>query len=287
MGVLGAGMMGAGIAYSLANKGIKVVLKDVSIDNAKKGKSYSQKVLDKQVARGKLTNEIAQQTLALITPTAEAADLSACDFVIETVFEDRTIKANVTQEIESVIDANIIFASNTSTLPITGLANASARPENFIGMHFFSPVDKMPLVEIICGENTSDDALAACYDLTLQMGKTPIVVNDSRGFYTSRVFTTFVKEGIAMLKDAHPASIENAAYLSGFPVGPLAISDEVSLTLFDKIDKQTRSDLALEGKTLAPHPADDIIHTMIENNPVGRSAGPGFYDNPDGSKHTL
>ncbi len=287
VGVLGAGMMGAGIAYSLAAKGIEVVLKDVSMESAEKGKSYSRKQLDKQVARGKLTTFQTEQTLQLIHPTINANELADCDFVIETVFEDRAIKAAVTQESEAVITAKTIVASNTSTLPITGLAKASSRPENFIGMHFFSPVDKMPLVEIICGEQTSDEALAACFDLTLQMGKTPIVVNDSRGFYTSRVFTTFVKEGIAMLKDAHPASIENAAYLSGFPVGPLAVSDEVSLTLFDKIHKQTQADLALEGKQLPSHPADDIINAMLEQNRTGKAAGHGFYDYPIDAKKTL
>jgi 3-hydroxyacyl-CoA dehydrogenase/enoyl-CoA hydratase/3-hydroxybutyryl-CoA epimerase len=278
--VLGAGMMGAGIAYSAAMKGIRVVLKDISLENAEKGKAYSAKILAKQTARGRMTADKAADILALIQPSAAVDDLADCEVVIEAVFESRELKATVTQEAEAVMNEKAIFASNTSTLPITGLAQASTRPANFIGMHFFSPVDKMQLVEIICGDKTSDKALAQCYDLALQLGKTPIVVNDSRGFYTSRVFTTYVKEGIALLKDAHPASIENAAYLSGFPVGPLAVTDEVSLSLFEKISKQTKADLALEGKALNAHPADDIISHMIKNERIGKAAGAGFYEYP-------
>lgn len=287
VGVLGAGMMGAGIAYSAAIKGINVVLKDVSLENAEKGKDYSRKILAKQIARGRMTEDKSAAILALITPSADANDLSECEFVIEAVFESRELKATVTQESEAVMSETAIFASNTSTLPITGLAQASKRPANFIGMHFFSPVDKMQLVEIICGEKTSDEALAQCYDLTLQLGKTPIVVNDSRGFYTSRVFTTYVKEGISLLKDAAPASIENAAYVSGFPVGPLAVTDEVSLSLFEKITKQTTADLALEGKTVVAHPADEIINDMISKGRMGKASGSGFYDYPANSKKTL
>jgi len=286
VGVLGAGMMGAGIAYSAAIKGIAVVLKDISLENAEKGKDYSAKILNKRVARGRLTAEKAEGILALIQPSADAADLADCEFVIEAVFENRDLKAVVTKESEAVMSEQAIFASNTSTLPITGLAEASARPANFIGMHFFSPVEKMQLVEIICGEKTSEEALALCYDLTLQLGKTPIVVNDSRGFYTSRVFGTFVKEGIALLTDAHPASIENAAYMAGFPVGPLAITDEVSLTLLEKISSQTKADLALEGKTLTAHPADEIINDMIAKGRSGKANGAGFYQYPvDAKKH--
>lgn len=281
VGVVGAGMMGAGIAYTCAVKGISVTLKDISVENAEKGKDYSRKILDKQIARGRMTADQAQSVLALIKPSADVDDLAACQFVIEAVFEDRDLKAVVTKESEAVMKEGAIFASNTSTLPITGLAKTSSRPANFIGMHFFSPVDKMQLVEIICGDQTSNDALAQCYDLTLQLGKTPIVVNDSRGFYTSRVFTTYVKEGIALLKDAHPASIENAAYLSGFSIGPLAVTDEVSLTLFEKITAQTNVDLALEGKKLVVHPADTIIDDMIEKGRQGKAAGAGFYDYPN------
>ncbi|WP_281556835.1 3-hydroxyacyl-CoA dehydrogenase NAD-binding domain-containing protein [Thalassomonas sp. RHCl1] len=280
VGVLGAGMMGAGIAYSCAIKGISVVLKDVSLAQAEQGKDYSRKLLDKQITRGRMTPVEAQAILALIQPSQDAGDLSGCEFVIEAVFEDRELKARVTDECEQVLAEDAVFASNTSTLPITGLAQASRRPENFIGMHFFSPVDKMALVEIICGEKTSDKALALCYDLSIQLGKTPIVVNDSRGFYTSRVFATYVKEGIALLADAAAASIENAAYLSGFPVGPLAVTDEVTLTLIDKIAVQTEKDLVLAGKQAQAHPADAILKTMLELGRSGKASGAGFYDYP-------
>ena len=280
VGIVGAGMMGAGIAYACAIKGISVTLNDLTLENAEKGKDYSRQKLQKQITRGRITEDKAQRTLALIKPSADIDDLSCCEFVIEAVFENRDLKARVTKGSEIVMKENTVFASNTSTLPITGLAQASIRPDKFIGMHFFSPVDKMPLVEIICGEKTSDETLAKCYDLTLQLGKTPIVVNDSRGFYTSRVFTTYVKEGIALLNDAHPASIENAAYLSGFPIGPLAVSDEVSLSLFDKITAQTNTDLLLEGKTLNSHPADYIIEKMLSKGRHGKALGAGFYDYP-------
>ncbi|WDE03663.1 enoyl-CoA hydratase/isomerase family protein [Thalassomonas viridans] len=280
VGILGAGMMGAGIAYSCAVKGISVVLKDVSLQQAEQGKDYSRKLLDKQVARGRMMQGKAEAILALIQPSEDMEDLSGCEFVIEAVFEDRELKAKVTRECEQELAADAVFASNTSTLPITGLAQASARPEHFIGMHFFSPVDKMPLVEIICGEKTSERALALCYDLSIQLEKTPIVVNDSRGFYTSRVFSTYVKEGVALLEDAHPASIENAAYLAGFPVGPLAVTDEVTLTLIEKIAVQTEKDLVSEGKQAQEHPADAILKTMLELGRTGKACGAGFYDYP-------
>jgi len=285
VGVVGAGMMGASIAYSCAMKGISVTLKDLTLEHAEKGKDYSRQQLQKQIARGRITEDKAHSILALIKASANVDDLSNCEFVIEAVFETRDLKAIVTKESEMVMKENTIFASNTSTLPITGLAKASIRPDKFIGMHFFSPVDKMPLVEIICGEKTSDETLAKCYDLTLQLGKTPIVVNDSRGFYTSRVFTTYVKEGISLLKDTHPASIENAAYLSGFPVGPLAVSDEVSLTLFEKITAQTNTDLMLEGKALTAHPADSIIENMLTKGRHGKAVAAGFYDYPNKDKN--
>ncbi|MCK5885109.1 MAG: 3-hydroxyacyl-CoA dehydrogenase, partial [Alcanivorax sp.] len=202
-------------------------------------------------------------------------------------FEDRGLKAKVTQEAEAQISESALFASNTSTLPITGLAQASSRPANFIGLHFFSPVDKMPLVEIICGEQTSDASLARAYDFVLQLGKTPIVVNDSRGFFTSRVFGTFTNEGIAMLGEGvRAAAIENAALLCGFPVGPLAVSDEVSLTLMEKIRNQTIHDLAAEGIEQVPQGGDATIDRMIELERPGKLAGQGFYDYPDsGKKH--
>lgn len=288
VGILGAGMMGAGIAYSSAAKGIDVVLKDVSLENAEKGKEYSQKLLDKRVKKGRLSADKRDATLSAILPTANAADLKGCDLVIEAVFEDRGLKAKVTQEAEAQLASSAVFASNTSTLPITGLAEASERPENFIGLHFFSPVDKMPLVEIICGEKTSDETLAKAYDYVLQIGKTPIVVNDSRGFFTSRVFGTFANEGIAMLGEGIPAAaIENGAFLAGFPVGPLAVTDEVSMTLVEKIRKQTQKDLEAEGKTYTPHPADPVVDAMLEKDRAGKLAGAGFYEYPKGGKKHL
>ncbi len=236
VGVLGAGMMGAGIAYSTATRGLEVVLKDVSTENAERGKAYSEKLLAKKVSRGRMTEAQKAEVLDRITATGSADDLEGCDLVIEAVFEDSNLKAKVTQEAEAKLVENGLFASNTSTIPITQLAKASARPEKFIGLHFFSPVDKMQLVEIIVGEKTSDDTLARAFDYVQQIGKIPIVVNDSRGFFTSRVFGTFVNEGIAMLGEGiHPSSIENAGVLAGMPVGPLAISDEVSMTLMQHI----------------------------------------------------
>jgi len=287
VGILGAGMMGAGIAYSSVSKGIAVVLKDVSQENADKGKAYSEQLLNKKVSKKRLSAEKRDAMLAAITPTENAADLSDCDLIIEAVFEDRNLKAKVTQEVEAHLQSSAVFASNTSTLPITGLAEASQRPENFVGLHFFSPVDKMPLVEIICGAKTSDETLAKAYDYVLQIGKTPIVVNDSRGFYTSRVFGTFATEGIAMLGEGIPAAaIENAAFLAGFPVGPLAVTDEVSLSLVEKIRNQTIKDLLAEGKEYRSHPADPIVDRMLEMNRAGKLAGAGFYEYPKaGKKH--
>ncbi|MBW4936153.1 3-hydroxyacyl-CoA dehydrogenase NAD-binding domain-containing protein [Marinobacter sp. F4206] len=288
VGVLGAGMMGAGIAYSTATRGIEVVLKDVSVENAEKGKNYSEKLLAKKVSRGRMTEEQKADILGRIKATDSADDLDGCDLVIEAVFEDSSLKAKVTQEAEPKQAPNGIFASNTSTIPITQLSEASARPDNFIGLHFFSPVDKMQLVEIIVGEKTSDDTLARAFDYVQQIGKIPIVVNDSRGFFTSRVFGTFVNEGICMLGEGiHPASIENAGLLSGMPVGPLAISDEVSMTLMQHIRDQSRKDTEAAGGTWVPHPAEAVIDQMVDQHGrKGKAAGAGFYDYPEnGKKH--
>lgn len=288
VGVLGAGMMGAGIAYATATRGIEVVLKDVSVENAEKGKHYSEKLLAKKVSRGRITEAQKADTLGRINATDSPDDLEGCDLVIEAVFEDGELKARVTREAEPKLAANGIFASNTSTIPITQLAGASAKPENFIGLHFFSPVDKMQLVEIIVGEQTSDETLARAFDYVQQIGKIPVVVNDSRGFFTSRVFGTFVNEGISMLGEGiHPASIENAGLLAGMPVGPLAISDEVSLTLMQHIRNQSRKDAEAAGGTWRPHPAESIIDAMVnEHGRKGKAAGAGFYDYPaNGKKH--
>ena len=282
VGVLGAGMMGAGIAYACAIRGIPVVLKDISLDNAEKGKDYSRRLLKRRIEKSQMSERKVNDTLSLITTTGKATDLAECDLIIEAVFESRELKAQVTQEAESLLNLSAVFASNTSTLPITSLAEASRNPEQFIGLHFFSPVDKMPLVEIICGQRTNAETLARCYDFVLQINKTPIVVNDSRGFFTSRVFSAFVKEGIAMLGEGIKApSIENAAFLAGFPVGPLAVSDEVTLSLMAKIKNQTIEDLAAMGEDYRAHPAEVIIDRMIELERFGKSTGGGFYDYPE------
>ncbi|RMH82445.1 3-hydroxyacyl-CoA dehydrogenase [Pseudomonas sp. AOB-7] len=289
VGVLGAGMMGAGIAYVSAAAGIEVVLKDLSVEAAEKGKAYSAKLLDKKVSKGHMTAEKRDAFLARIKPTASEADFAGCDLIIEAVFEDRELKAKVTAAAEAAALADAVIASNTSTLPITGLATAVQRPDKFIGLHFFSPVDKMPLVEIIKGARTSDETLARGFDYVLQIKKTPIVVEDSRGFFTSRVFGTFTNEGIAMLGEGVSAAmIEAEARKAGMPVGPLAISDEVSLSLMDHIRKQTVADLAAEGKSIPEHPAFAVIDLMLkEYKRPGKAAGGGFYDYPEGGKKHL
>lgn len=286
IGILGAGMMGAGIAYSTAMAGLEVVLLDTDQETAEKGKAYSEGLLAKRVSRKRMSEEARDATLGLIKPTTDFADLEGCDLVIEAVFEDRAIKADVTAKSEAVIADDKIFASNTSTLPITGLAEASVRPESFIGIHFFSPVDKMPLVEIILGEKTSDKALAVAMDYVKRIRKTPVVVNDSRGFYTSRVFATYVAEGIALLGEGvKPALIENAGRIAGMPVGPLALADEVSLSLMHHIREQTKADL---GDKYRAGPGDDVTTKMVEDlERLGKKAGKGFYDYPDDGKKSL
>lgn len=289
VGVLGAGMMGAGIAYVSAKAGIDVVLLDTTIENADKGKTYSENLLDKAIAKGRSNDSKKQSLLDKIQTTTDYADLADCDLVIEAVFEDRDIKAKCTQQTEAVTASDAIFASNTSTLPITGLAKASGRPKQFIGLHFFSPVDKMPLVEIIMGEQTDETTLAKAFDYVLQIGKTPIVVNDSRGFYTSRVFATYITEGSAMLSEGvHPRLIEVAGIKSGMPVGPLALQDEVSLGLMLHINEQTKKDLQKEGKEMPHHPADSVVELMGKTHGrLGKKVGKGFYDYPEGGEKQL
>ncbi|MCW5907292.1 MAG: enoyl-CoA hydratase/isomerase family protein [Chitinophagales bacterium] len=287
VGVLGAGMMGSAIAYCSAISGIETVLKDVSDEGAAKGKAYSENLLKKRVSKGKMTKEKAEEVLNRILPTSKAEDLKDCDLIIEAVFENRELKANVTKEAEAQMNPTGIFASNTSTLPITGLAVASSRPENFIGLHFFSPADKMPLVEIIVGEKTSDETLARAFDFVKAIKKTPIVVNDSRGFYTSRVFATYVLEGMALLHEGNNArAIEAAGLQAGMPVGPLALTDEVSLSLLAHIRKQTIEDLKAEGKEVPQHSAYEVAEKMLNIKRAGKAAGAGFYEYPkDGKKH--
>ena len=279
VGVLGAGMMGAGIAYSCARAGMQVVLKDVSTENAEKGKAYTAKLNAKGVERGKITQEKADELLGRITATGDPADLAGCDLVIEAVFEDPALKAKVFAEVAPYVNDDALLCSNTSTLPITELAEGVDRPADFIGLHFFSPVDKMPLVEIIRGEETSDVALAKAYDVVQQIRKTPIVVNDSRGFYTSRVIGTQINEGLTMLAEgAHPMSLERAATQAGFPVGPLQISDELNMELMAKIRKATADAAAREGRALPEDRAGEVIATMIEAGRPSRLKGAGFYE---------
>ena len=282
VGLLGAGMMGAGIAYSQASKGIATVLKDVSQEKADLGKSYSAKITQGRVDKGRMTAGKQAEILARIQPTAKVEDLQGCDLIIEAVFENRELKARVTKESEPMLAAGGFFASNTSTLPISGLATASAAPEKFIGIHFFSPVDKMQLVEIIRGKQTNDETVARAYDYVQAIGKMPIVVNDSRGFFTSRVFGTFVMEGIAMLGEGIPAAaIENAGIQCGMPVGPLAVIDETSLSLSVHVMDQTQADYAAEGKAYTPSPGEAIARRMVtELGRAGRAAGAGFYEYP-------
>lgn len=288
VGILGAGMMGAGIAYVSALAGIEVVLKDISLAAAEKGKAHSAALLEKKVARGQLSAEQRDATLARIRPAEQEADLAGCDLIIEAVYEDRELKAKVSKAAQQVVGADAVIASNTSTLPISGLAKAVPDQGKFIGLHFFSPVEKMPLVEIIKGEHTSDETLARGFDFVLQIRKTPIVVNDSRGFFTSRVFGTFTNEGIAMLGEGVAAPmIETEARKAGMPIGPLAISDEVSLSLMSHIRQQTARDLQAEGKPLVAHPAFAVIDLLLnEYKRAGKAAGGGFYEYPAaGQKH--
>lgn len=280
IGILGAGMMGAGIAYVSALAGLKVVLKDTSLENAEKGKDYSRKLLQKGIERGKMTAEKAEQILTLIHTTDIYEPLQGVDLIIEAVFENPNLKANVTQEAEKFLREDGVFASNTSTLPITELAKATQKQENFIGIHFFSPVDKMQLVEIIVGKQTSEYALAMAMDYVKKIRKTPIVVNDSRGFYTSRVFSTYTSEGLELLKDGvNPVVIENVAKQMGFPVGPLAVSDEVALDLAYKISHES-----VQAGVLSPDDtAYQISKQFTEMGRLGKKAKAGFYEYPDPS----
>jgi 3-hydroxyacyl-CoA dehydrogenase/enoyl-CoA hydratase/3-hydroxybutyryl-CoA epimerase len=282
VGLLGAGMMGAGIAYVQASKGITSVLKDVSQEKADAGKAYSAKISQGLVDKGRMASAAQEKLLALIHPTAALQDLQDCDLIIEAVFENRELKARVTQEAEPLLKAGGFFASNTSTLPISGLAKASTAPNKFVGIHFFSPVDKMKLVEIIRGKATDDETVARAFDYVQAIGKIPIVVNDSRGFFTSRVFGTFVMEGAAMLGEGIPAAaIENAGMQSGMPVGPLAVLDETALTLSVHVMDQTIADFAAEGKTYVPTPGEALVAQMVrQHQRPGRAGGGGFYDYP-------
>ena len=283
LGMLGAGMMGSGIALVSAQAGINVVLLDSTIESATKGKEYTEKYLEKSIALKKMTSEKAKVIIDRIHVTTDFNDLEDCDLIIEAVFENREIKADVTEKTEKVIADSVIFASNTSTLPITGLAKASSRPKSFIGMHFFSPVERMPLVEIIMGEESSDEALAKSLDYIQQIRKTPMVINDSRGFFTSRVFSQACNEANEMLREGVlPALIENGARQAGYPVGPLAVQDETSIELGHKIHVQTIEDIGDEYK---PQSAVDVAEKMYELGRLGKKYRKGFYEYPeDGPK---
>jgi len=285
IGILGAGMMGAGIAYVSALAGYDVVLKDTDTEAAEKGKDYSRKLLFDTVAKGRSTQEKADAVLDRIKPTGNPAELDGCDLIIEAVFEDRDLKARVTKETETLMNPAGVFASNTSTLPITGLAEASARPDNFIGLHFFSPVDKMQLVEIIRGKNTSDFAVKLCLEYVHKIKKTPTVVNDGRGFFTSRIFTTYLFEAFEMVAEGiSPTVIENCGKMTGMATAPLAVADEVSLELVYKIMVQTEKDLGKAYDT----PGARLIKKMVKDlNRLGRKNGAGFYEYPEGGKKHL
>ncbi|NLU83451.1 3-hydroxyacyl-CoA dehydrogenase NAD-binding domain-containing protein [Rhodococcus sp. HNM0569] len=289
VGVLGAGMMGAGIAYVSAKAGFEVVLKDVSLEAAEKGKGYSEGIEKKALAKGRTTEEKSKELLGRIKPTADPADLAGVDFVVEAVFESQDLKHKVFQEIEDIVEPNALLGSNTSTLPITGLATGVKRQEDFIGIHFFSPVDKMPLVEIIRGEKTSDEALARVFDYVQAIKKTPIVVTDSRGFFTSRVIGTFINEAIMMLGEGiDPSTIEQAGAQAGYPASPLQLSDELTLTLMQKIRKATAEALEAEGKEIPADPAGDVINAMVDKfDRPSKAAGKGFYDYADGKRTGL
>lgn len=288
VGVLGAGMMGAGIAHACATRGIATVLKDLTLEQAERGKGHARALLDKRVAKGSLAAVKRDATLDLITPATSNEALHGCDLIVEAVFEKRDLKEQVIRDCEPALKEGGIFATNTSTLPITGLAKASTRPSSFIGLHFFSPVDRMRLVEIIKGARTSLETLAKAYDFVLQIGKTPIVVNDSRGFFTSRVFGTFTNEGVALLEDGvPPAVVENAALQAGMAVGPLAVMDEVTLTLFLHVADQEARDCAAEGAPYVAPSALGVLRRLVEEGRTGRAGGGGFYDYPQGQSKQL
>jgi len=289
LGVLGSGLMGHGITYVSALSGLNLIMTDATQENADKGLSRIKVILNEELKQGRTTKGKIDKILSRITATADYDKLRNCDLIIEAVFEDRDLKGKVTAEAEKIMDSNGVFASNTSTLPITGLAEKSIRPEKFIGIHFFSPVHKMKLVEIIKGDKTNDETIAKAFDYVLKIKKIPIVVNDSRGFYTSRVFSTYPNEGLALLAEGNsPQEIESAGKKAGMPVGPLAVIDEVNIGLVAGIRNQTRKDLAAEGKKLPPGPADPVIDLMTEKlNRLGRANGRGFYEYPDNGKKYL
>jgi 3-hydroxyacyl-CoA dehydrogenase/enoyl-CoA hydratase/3-hydroxybutyryl-CoA epimerase len=283
--VLGAGMMGAAIAYVCAKAGIEVVLKDVELAAAQRGKGYSERLVTRAIERGRTTQADGEALLARIHPTDSVADAAGCDLVIEAVFEDPKVKAQVFSEVEEHLAPGALLGSNTSTLPITGLARSVSRPEAFIGLHFFSPVDRMPLLEIIRGERTSEETLHRALDLAKQIRKTPIVVNDSRGFFTSRVIGTFINEGISMLAEGVPAaSIEQASSQAGYPAPVLQLSDELNLKLMRKIRLAAKEAAETAGGWVG-HPSEAVIDRMLDEfDRPGRLEGRGFYEYDESGK---
>jgi 3-hydroxyacyl-CoA dehydrogenase / enoyl-CoA hydratase / 3-hydroxybutyryl-CoA epimerase len=282
LGVLGAGMMGQGIAYVAARAGIEVIILDRTLDLAERGKAYSRALVEKASARGSIDGGLLER----IKATADFADLAGVDLIIEAVFEERGVKAEATAKAQAVIPSGAVFASNTSTLPITGLAETFCRPPQFIGLHFFSPVDKMQLVEVIPGAKTTRETLAKALDFVKQIRKTPIVVNDRRGFYTSRCFRVFPEEGMTMLAEGiKPALIENAGRMAGMPVGPLAVADEVSMQLMHKVRAAEKNDL---GTAYVPDPAEPVLDLFVQKlGRLGKKNKAGFYEYPDGGKKAL
>ncbi|GAA1880422.1 3-hydroxyacyl-CoA dehydrogenase NAD-binding domain-containing protein [Williamsia serinedens] len=285
VGVIGAGMMGAAIAYVSAKAGMDVVLKDIDIEAAKRGKNYSEKLEEKALKRGKTTQEKSDELLARIHPTVDPQDFAGVDLVIEAAFESVEVKHKVFQEIEDIVEPDAVLGSNTSTLPITSLAEGVKRADDFIGIHFFSPVDKMPLVEIIRGAKTSDAVLAKVIDYTLAIKKTPIVVNDSRGFFTSRVIGTFINEAIAAVGEGvEPAFIEQAGQQAGYPAAPLQLSDELKLGLMQKIRNETAAAAKAEGKDYPDHGSFAVVDWLLEQGRDGKTAGKGFYEYDENGK---
>lgn len=288
VGILGAGMMGQGIAYNSALVGIEVVLKDISVETAEKGKAYTAKLFDKQIKRGRKTEEDKAKVLSLIKATDNYEDLKGCDLIIEAVFENIELKGSVTKEAEPFLAEGGVFGSNTSSLPIGQLSNASAKPENFIGIHFFSPVDRMPLIEIICGEKTSDETLAKAFDYARQIKKSAIVVNDSLGFFTSRVFCTFMDEGARLLKEGlDPIVIDAMGKQVGMPVGPLAVHDEVSQELIRKM-AETHRDMGVFGSKSDMSACAEMSELLInEYARGGRHHGGGYYEYAANGEKTI
>lgn len=288
VGILGAGMMGAGIAYVTAKAGIDVVLKDITIEAAQRGKAYAENIEAKALAKGRTTQEEVDALLSRITPTADPTDFAGVDFVVEAVFEKTELKSAVFQEIQDIVTRGAVLGSNTSSLPITGLAQAVQRPADFIGIHFFSPVEKMDPVEIIRGEQTSDETLARAVDYVLAIGKYPIVVNDGRGFFTTRVFSAQLLEAMAMLSEGFdPATIEQAAFQAGYPVAPLQMADELSFGTIRKIMDETIEAAERDAVTLSESvtAASDVIHRMVDKfERGGKKADAGFYDYDDGKR---